>query len=673
MKNRLSFLVLMLAAAGLNGCSKDEAAPGTGTASAKITQTFYVEDPAQPEGAGPDSRTVVNSNGTITFTASETMSSHIWAVVNGVVTKSTDGATATRTAGNPPTITTQYTKITDATDYHFVFVSPAGNGKVADPATYTALNIKLGSTQRPTTASFDPAQDVLVSKPIVARPAADPAELQSVEFKRMFTFFKMTLDRNIVTQLPTGEPILSVSITANDPAVTLSGDATVPITDNPAECVPAFTTSYNSVLADYGDGADFTDNKFDVWLVVNPTTFTGMRIKIRTATKVITQTLDSFVCDLRPGKINTLDFQWVNNDRVTTTIADYTDYYKDGVTIDGVTYNSQSQDAKLLAAGTAINPSAGGVLFLDTSAETPATAPGIVKDLVIIGRYSDEPASLPMQTYWALRNASGKLIFKNVDLDFTPVTANYCFNFTSGGSTIGGMKTLCFENCSITLDRTLMTLYGAAQTVGVENIVFRNCKLRYEGTANSNFITTSKTTEQGLDVFKTLVFENNIIYSTANTNGALIYCLFCQETASTTGSLANLAITCTNNTFINVTGFGSGRNGAYFTADKIGSVTFSKNILYSERDDKYPAVMAIFYDYNNNGPWPSIDLQRNENKAFNTSGWKLFNDAAKMYAPSDLNPNTYQKITGTPFTTYDLQNGKFVVDAAYAGYGSTLQ
>lgn len=674
MKNRLSFLVLMLAAAGLIGCSKDEAAPAAGTGGAEISQTFYVEDPAQPEGAGPDSRTVVNPNGTITFTASETMSSHIWAVVNGVVTKSTDGATATRTAGNPPTISATYTAITGATDYHFVFVSPADNGKIADPATYTALNMKLGKIQKPTTASFDPAQDVLISRPVVASPAADPATLPSVEFKRMFTFFRMTLDRSAVTQLPAGEPIRSVSITANDPTVALSGDATVPITDNPAECVPAFTTSYNSVQADYGAGADFTDNKFDVWLVVNPATFTGMQIKIRTATKVITQTLDNFVCDLRPGKINTLDFKWVNNDRVTTSIADYTDYYTDGVTIDGVTYNSQSEGAKLLAAGTAINPSAGGILFLDASAQTPATAPGIVKDLVIIGRYSDEPASLPMQTYWALRNASGKLIFKNVNLDFTPVTANYCFNFTSGGSTIGGMQTLLFEDCSLRFVKTLMTFYNADSAAGVENILFRSCKLRYEGTtATYTFITTSQI-DEGLNLFKKVTLTNNIFYAInngADAPTALNTCLFCQEKqAPATGSLSNLAIDASQNTFVNITGFGSGKTAAYFSVTKIGSVLFSKNILYSERADKYPSIMAVFYDYNTNGPWPTIDLQRTENKAFNTQGWKLYNTATGMYYQENA---AYTKITGTPFTTYDLQNGRFVVDAAYAGYGSTLQ
>lgn len=666
------FLFALLAGAGcLSGCSKDDTADNTPIPTRQLTQVFPSEDPAAPLEA-PGSRTVVNPDGTISFTPSEQLGSHVWAVVGGAVTAS-GSETATRTAGNPPTVSVTYTEIPEATEYHFLFVSPAGNGRIADPSTFRNLDISLGKTQQPTPTTFDPVQDVLVSKPVVAAPAADPAQLPSVLFKRMFTFFRMTIDRSLVTQIPAGEQIRSVTLTADEPTAILSGRATVPVTDNPDECVPTFTTTHNSVTADYGTGADFTGDRFDVWLVVNPTTFTGMQIQIRTTTKVITQTLDSFVCDLLPGRINTLDFRWVNNDLVTTSIADYTDYYLDGVTIDGVTYDSASQGAKLVADGATISPAAGGVLFLEAAAQTPVTAPGIVKDLVIVGRYSDSPARLTMNTYWALRNAGGRLLFKNVDLDFTPVSSGYCFNLTSGGSTPGGLRTLLFEDCGLRLVKTLISLYNADSAAGIENTVFRSCKVRYDGVENYTFITTSKA-DAGLSAFKTLVFDNNLFY--APNNGAeaataLNTCLFYQENQSpAAGSLANLAINASRNTFVNLTGFGSGKTAAYFSVTQIGSVLFSRNILYSERQDKYPAIMAVFYDYNSAGPWPTIDLQRTENKAFNTQGWKLFNTAAGMYYPVDT---VYPKNTGTPFSTYDPAAGRFVKEAAYADYGSTLE
>lgn len=673
MRMKLYLIALLLAAGSLSGCSKDEAAGNSEIGGIEITQTFFTEDPVLPRGAQPASRTVVNDDGTISFAATEKMSAHIWAVVDGVVNQSTDGKTATRKAGTPPTVSTPYITVSGATEYNFVFVSPAGNGKIADVNTYEALNIHLSEAQTPTAASFDTQQDVLISKRVAATPEATPTSLPTVQFKRLFTFFRMSVDRSIVTQIPASDKIMSVSIEALDPAVVLTGDATVPVTDDPAACVPTFTAPSNRVTADYGTGADFTADKFDVWMVVNPATFTGMRIKIRTTTKLITQTLDAFECDLRANTINTMSFRFVNKAGITSTVADSEDYFQSGVVVDGVRYDSTTAGAKTVEGGATISPASGGVLFLNASAQTPAKAPGITSDLVIIGRYSDERPSLPMQTYWALRNSAGKLVFKNLDLDFTAVTTNYCFNLTSGGSDAGGMGTLCFEDCDIRFNKTMVTLYNAAVTAGIEHIVFRNCKLRYEGNANTSFITTSKT-DEGLDVFKTFVFENNLFYAPDNgaaAASALNFGLLYQENqTAATGSLANLAITCTGNTFINITGFGSGKSAAYFSVVRIGSVLFSQNLLYSERSDKYPSIVAVYYDYDTNGPWPSIDLQKERNMAFNTLGWKLFNTAAGMYY--NLN-TTYAKNSGTPFTTYDTAAGRFVKDPAYADYGSTRE
>lgn len=673
MRTNLYLFGLLLGAWSLTGCSKDDAADTPRPdASGTITQTFLSEDPALPDGAGRDSRTEVNPDGTIGFTASENMTAHIWAVVNGVKTKSANGKTATRQAGTPATVSITHNAVADATEYEYVFVSPNTNGAKIDETDFSTLTVHLDESQTPTATSFDAQQDVLVSKRVTApAPSTDnKAQLESVLFKRLFTFFRLTIDRSAVTQIPASDKIMSVTVEATDQTAVLTGDATIPVTDDPALCVPTFTAPSNRVTADYGTGADFTADKFDVWMVVNPSTFTGMQIKIRTTTKVITQTLDTYVCNLRANTINTLNFQFVNKTGITTTVADSQDYYLSGVTVDGVTYDSTTTGATLVEDGATLSPASGGVLFLSNSAETPNKAPGITSDLVLIGRYSDQKTALPMQTYWALRNAAGKLVFKNLSLDFTAITNNYCFNLSNPS---GGMGTLCFEDCEIRFTKTMVTLYSATEGAGIENIVFRNCKLRYEGTANTNFITTSSA-DAGLDVFKKFVFENNILYAPDNGSAAaaaLNFGLFYQEKLNpTTGSLSNLAITCTGNTFINVTGFGSSKSAAYFSFTKIGSVLFSKNLLYSERDDKYPSIVAVYYDYGTNGPWPSIDLQKDQNKAFNTLGWKLYNTATGMYYQENA---VYPKNTGTPFKTYDTATGHFVKDAAYADYGSSLE
>ena len=81
--------------------------------------------------------------------------------------------------------------------------------------------------------------------------------------------------------------------------------------------------------------------------------------------------------------------------------------------------------------------------------------------------------------------------------------------------------------------------------------------------------------------------------------------------------------------------------------------------------------MRVQYDYNANGPWPSINLYRTENKVYGTSGWKLYYDGSGAFTPGGT--NTYPKLTESPLTTCDVVNGKFVVADSYAGYGSTLE
>ena len=366
-------------------------------------------------------------------------------------------------------------------------------------------------------------------------------------------------------------------------------------------------------------------------------------------------------------------------------VIDQNDYYKSGVEIDGVRYDQNSEGAQLLevaadaAADVDLPVSQGGIYFIDDKSNAyvagTANSQGVSKDLVIIGRYADAKTEIKMGKYWALRNPSGLLAFKNLKINMVGI-GNYAFNATDQGSDIGGMGTLVFEDCEIAFDKTLLTMYNAATTASVGNIVFRNCKLRFEGTATSCVFITTQKVDAGLSGFKRLVFENNIIYSiTAGASSSpTAFSFLTQDNAATntlTGSLSNLAITFKNNTLVDIISFGSSAGSGYFYVGKIGSVDFSKNLLYSNRTDKYVAVMRVQYDYNANGPWPSINLNRTENKVYGTSGWKLYYDGSGAFTPGGT--NTYPKLTESPLTTCDVVNGKFVVADSYAGYGSTLE
>ena len=237
-------------------------------------------------------------------------------------------------------------------------------------------------------------------------------------------------------------------------------------------------------------------------------------------------------------------------------VIDQNDYYKSGVEIDGVRYDQNSEGAQLLevaadaAADVDLPVSQGGIYFIDDKSNAyvagTANSQGVSKDLVIIGRYADAKTEIKMGKYWALRNPSGLLAFKNLKINMVGI-GNYAFNATDQGSDIGGMGTLVFEDCEIAFDKTLLTMYNAATTASVGNIVFRNCKLRFEGTATSCVFITTQKVDAGLSGFKRLVFENNIIYSiTAGASSSpTAFSFLTQDNAATntlTGSLSNLAI-----------------------------------------------------------------------------------------------------------------------------------
>lgn len=360
----------------------------------------------------------------------------------------------------------------------------------------------------------------------------------------------------------------------------------------------------------------------------------------------------------------------------TTDPVDEDDYYTFGVEIDGVRYDKDSEGAQLLevpadATEDVLLPVLeGGVVFVDDqSAEFAAgtsSSQGITKDLVIIGRRADKKTEINIAKYWALRNPNGKLIFKNVKIDFSSV-GNYVFN-AAPNTAVNGMGSLIFEDCDITFVKVFVTMYNANVETGIENIVFRNCKLNYKGADTSvNFITMQKI-GAGLNKFRKFVFENNVLYTESTTTA---FSLFFQDNKSTDGSLENLNILCRNNTFVNITPTGSA--AGLFCVEKFGSVEFSKNVLWSSITTKYPSILRVLNDYNANGPWPSLVLDRDDNVAWGTAGWKLYQTGTGAFYPDGGSNLTITKATDDPLSVCDLANGRFVVAPAYAGFGSTLE
>ncbi len=674
--------VLML----LASCSTDATEPSA-PAVRTITRTFPVNETI---GSAHDTRTAYE-NGQIGFTDNEHLGAYVW---SEELDKNAGGVgLATRTPGSPATITVSHNAISGASAYTYVFVSPY---KYNHSLYRAAPTVTLNPVQHPTPTTFDPAQDILVSQPVTGPGDATTSPvLDEVVFKRLFTFFRLKIDRSKFTgdiTLAEGEKIRSVTITAPE-GTQLAGTAKVTIEEAYDATTFTFTEPSNSVTADYGTDVEAfnTDGTFDVWFVVNPVAFNGLTIEVRTSAQTITQTFNEQVAlDFKASGINTLTFQPANNANISTTSTSaVTDYFKEGIEIEGVIY-SESSENKTNKTANAPDTELGlssttNVYFLDDGGNPDnsfaiSTSNNYVQTTsVFIGRYADHKTKLNLKNQFHLRNRDAIFAFKNLEIDMHNGANNQIFTLTTA---TGGAKTLIFEDCDITFgnNKNLLATYSSVtEDTYIENIIFRNCRLRYEPGEVNNYALIKLTNhlKSGLVNFKTLVFENNVLYSNEKGSTKAIS-LFYQQPPQTeaTGSLSNLKITCRNNTFLDLIATGSGgtnpagMGSAYFQVDQIGSVEFTGNMLYSEASDKYATIMRVTHDYGST--WNHINLGRTENATVGTKGWKLYFDGTNTPTSYYPEKETYPQKQDSPLSEYDPTNGIFKVSPAYDGYGSSL-
>ena len=685
--------VLML----LASCSTDSTEPSA-PAVRTITRTFPVNETI---GSAHDTRTAYE-NGQIGFTDNEKLGAYVWSEDSNE--NATGVTVAIRTPGSPATITVSHDAIANVDKYSYVFVSPY---KYNNTPSRTTPTVTLNSIQHPTATTFDPSQDILVSKPVTGPDGTTTSPvLEEVAFKRLFTFFRLKINRSEFTgdiTLAEGEKIRSVTITAPE-GTALAGTAKVTIEEAYDATTFNFTEPSNSVTADYGtDGEALNaDGTFDVWFVVNPVAFNGLIIEVKTSAQTITQTFSEQVAlDFKASGINTLNFKPVKNTNITTTTAAAPqDYYEEGVEIEGVRYSKDSESKTTNkpadAPNTALSLSSTTLVYFLDDGGNPDNSFTIEtgniyreNSAIFIGRYADHKTKLVLKNQFHLRNReSGIYAFKNLDIDMRKGSQAQLFTMTND---TGGAKTLIFEDCDITFgsNKSIVAPYSSTKESSyIENIIFRNCRLRYEagtegyyaliklhGNNDKNFL------KSGLAGFKTLALENNVFYSTQGSNVKTAVSILYQrywEADAASYSLSNLNITCKNNTFIDLISYSSGASNpagmgsAYFMVDQIGSVEFTGNMLYSEAL-KYVSIMRVTHDYNTNGPWPSINLDREGNAVYGTNGWKFYFDGTTVL-PTPYYPEkgTYPKKLDSPLSEYDPANGIFKVSPAYDGYGSSL-
>lgn len=342
-----------------------------------------------------------------------------------------------------------------------------------------------------------------------------------------------------------------------------------------------------------------------------------------------------------PGTLKTVEAR---------TLKGVTDYYEEGVTLGGVTYDKNTSGAKLITAAETI--STNGVYFIDVADGVEITLNAFTTtELVLIGRNSEKRPKVTISTGPIVLGAGQGLILKNIELDTTSY-ADYILKLNNGA-----VKNLIFEDCKIDFyGKAKHFSYLSNNSGTIENIAMRNSVLRIGAASNGqatriiNFATKS-IAENG-----SITFDNSIIYTKDySTHGTLVHINNKDHT------LPTVTISVRNCSFINFIG----QPNAYFYLSGIKSVDFSKNILWEGNNYAKESFTFRFYQD------PGATLEYTDNICYglasdNAGSWK--------YTISSSVPTIdghYTKASDDPFASMDFENGKFV--SAVEGYGATIE
>ena len=597
---------------------------------------------------------------------------------------------------------------TGATSYKYGFVSPAANKASFDGEKYT---VTLPQTQQPAAdgSTFDAKADVLVSELLDIDVAN--TEDAATKFKRMFTFVKVTLPKDAtdgdldIAFSP--ERLKAFEIKALD-GTPLSGVATVPATNVADDCVPTFVAGNPSVMATFDEEIDFKAER-TVWLVVNPTTFTGLEMTLYTQSGKYTRTFETFQCEFKANTINKLTFKhkWETDGRegVNSTIVDGVRYSQTS------SVNTKADETADYGLGTVVKAAELNVVFLNdksTTSDFHLSNQGLTKDFVLVGNNNEvnpnEKVCVKINQRNQFRNPDGLAAFKNVKIDATEMTQETAFRLENDkNGNVGGINTLIFEDCDIVFSwYNFISAYNSPAGMGVERIVLRNCRIVYTAAdsqlankmpqffAFNNSKIEIADAAAGALKFKEFIVENCVFHWTnaqkaTDGNGVAGVVPFTIFNHNTSGvAFKNLDVTFNNNTLIDVVGKANNAVlmfGGIAGEKSINSLEVKKNLVYTTYKTTYPTMVALRYAAVND--WANFEIPANGNIAWlegdlTKTGMKTY--YVKDGWASDPNNNTAFKEEATatnllPNITYTdgISSGSYEVGASYAGYGSTLK
>ena len=299
------------------------------------------------------------------------------------------------------------------------------------------------------------------------------------------------------------------------------------------------------------------------------------------------------------------------------------------------------------------------VIFLEKGAydfNTPSIAE-ITGTVVIIGRYSDSKPILKPELLWKLK--SGKLIFKNIQLDLTKIDAsggNNKYMFCNADAT-ADFEDFVFEDCEITnIQKNFYYNNVAAYTI--KNIYAKNSRFQLNTTADGVLIFNIYNTTH-LDAMQMFTFENNIVYNKTSVIGQV---LSWNNNIVQSPDQQQIEVSFCNNTIVNYVG--KNYHLKFYDTKKI---TISKNIFYADPNMNSDATMCGIYKKEST---PEFDVK--DNIAYGLTETNKWNSFGATVKPTNPIEEQLLRLTNSPFTSMDLDKGIFILDNAYTGFGSTI-
>ena len=303
---------------------------------------------------------------------------------------------------------------------------------------------------------------------------------------------------------------------------------------------------------------------------------------------------------------------------------------------------------------------AGDIVFLEAGEYTTDGEAKFTHNIVVIG---DNPQDMPViksiEKSWNLSGAGFTGAYLTFDL--SAYTPNQFFTNKTATKTI---PHLILDHCTVKdCPRYFYATNSSCYAYGIEEIVFDHCTM---GTKNTNSPSVINPNSAMTDptAFKKFKATNSVFYhASGNVVGWILFNFLPTASASLDALTWPMEMTLENNLFYNIaTNSSNARNYA------VTSLSIKNNLivcpdytpangmkLYSQRIKPAPTYFTATYA--NNAAYAAAGTESN---------WIVADDAYT----SDISLTKKIPLLGeNPLETADLENGVFVVKAAYKDYG----